>query len=52
MTPLGQIAAVFDADLGEGVRSVTASGALEVVAAEAVTGDIVFGTAKITPPSP
>lgn len=44
-----QITAVFDADLGEGVREVEASGALEVVAAEAVTAEIVFGTPVLIP---
>jgi len=39
-----QITAVFDADMDEGeTREVTASGAVEVVAAEAQTGEIVFG---------
>lgn len=41
-----QISASFDADLGEGVREITASGALEVVAAEADTAEIVFGDAE------
>ncbi len=44
---VAQITAAFDADLGEGVRNVTASGALEVVAAEAVTGEIVFGEPEL-----
>ena len=38
-----QIRAVFDADLGGGVRSVESSGAVEVTLAEAVTGVLVFG---------
>lgn len=41
-----QVTAVFDADLGEGVRQLTASGVLEVVAAEAETAEIVFGEAE------
>ena len=44
-----QIIAVFDADLGEGVRPVEMSGALEVVEAEAVIGEIVFGTPELKP---
>lgn len=36
------ISASFDADLGDGVRSITATGALEVAAAEAETAEIVF----------
>jgi len=44
---VAQITATFDADLGEGVRNVTASGALEVVAAEAVTGESVFGEPEL-----
>jgi len=40
------ISASFDADLGEGNRSITATGALEVVAAEAETAEIVFGEAE------
>jgi len=46
-----QITASFDADLGEGVRTVTLSGALEVVGAEAVTGELVFGTPELIPPA-
>lgn len=42
-----QILATFDADLGEGVRAVEMSGALEVVEAEAVTAEIVFGTPEL-----
>lgn len=38
-----QITATFDADLGEGVRAIELSGAVEVVAAEATTGVIEFG---------
>ncbi len=38
-----QITASFDADLGEGVRRIELSGAIEVVNAEAVTGELVFG---------
>jgi hypothetical protein len=44
-----QISAVFDADLGEGVRPVEMTGALEVVEAEAVTAEIVFGTPTLKP---
>ncbi len=40
---VAQITASFDADLGEGVRTIEASGAMEVVAAEATTGEITFG---------
>lgn len=39
-----QVTATFDADLDEGeVREIMASGVLEVVAAEAEQGEIVFG---------
>ena len=41
---VAQIFASFDADLGEGVRAVEMSGALEVVPAEATVGEIVFGS--------
>jgi hypothetical protein len=42
---VAQIVAVADADMDVGeVREVTASGAIEVVAAEAQTAQIVFGT--------
>jgi hypothetical protein len=41
---VAQIIAVFDADLGEGVRAIEMTGAIEVVPAEAVTAEIVFGT--------
>lgn len=44
-----QIFAVFDADLGEGVRPVEMSGALEVVEAEATAGEIVFGAPELKP---
>lgn len=44
---VAQIMAVFDADLGEGVRPVEMSGALEVVEAEAVRGEIIFGTPEL-----
>lgn len=37
-----QVTADFDADLGEGVRPVGLSGALEVVSAEATSGELVF----------
>lgn len=46
---VAQILAVFDADLGEGVRPVEMSGALEVVEAEAMRGEIVFGTPELKP---
>lgn len=45
------IGAAFDADLGDGVRSIQASGALEVVTAEAVVGQIVFGEPELIPPA-
>ncbi|MCS6828331.1 MAG: hypothetical protein NZ553_17075 [Caldilinea sp.] len=44
-----QIVATFDADLGEGVRPVEMSGALEVVEAEAERGEIIFGTPELKP---
>jgi hypothetical protein len=44
-----QITATFDADLGQGVRTVSASGALEVVRAEAETAEIVFGDPELAP---
>lgn len=47
-----QITATFDADLGSGVRNVLASGALEVVAAEATTAQIVFDIPELIPPTP
>jgi hypothetical protein len=47
---VAQITAVFDADLDVGeTREITMSGAVEVVAAEAETGEIVFGTPELTP---
>jgi hypothetical protein len=47
---VAQIVAKFDADLDDGeVREVTASGAIEVVAAEAETAEIVFGAPELTP---
>jgi len=46
-----QIIAVFDADLGEGVRTIESTGAIEVVAAEAVGAEIVFGTPELIPPA-
>lgn len=42
-----QITATFDADLGEGVRTITNSGAVEVVQAEAVTGSLQFGDPEL-----
>jgi len=44
---VAQITASFDADLGAGVRPVEMSGALEVVAAEATTAEITFGTPEV-----
>lgn len=45
-----QITATFDADLDEGeVRELSASGAVEVVAAEAETAEIVFGEPEPNP---
>ncbi len=46
-----QIGASFDADLGEGVRTIELSGALEVVPAEADRGEIVFGEPELIPPA-
>jgi hypothetical protein len=47
---VAQIVAKFDADLDAGeVREITMTGAVEVVAAEAETGEIVFGTPALTP---
>jgi uncharacterized protein YjdB len=47
---VAQVTAVFDADLDVGeTREITMSGAVEVVAAEAATGEIVFGTPELTP---
>lgn len=44
------ISATFDADMDEGeVREVVLTGAVEVVDAEAVTGELVFGTPELTP---
>lgn len=37
-----KITATFDADLGEGVRTIELSGVVEVVAAEATTGVLEF----------
>jgi hypothetical protein len=47
--PLGlaQISVTADADLGEGVRPLTAIGELEVVAAEAARGVVTFGTPRL-----
>lgn len=44
-----QVIAVFDADLGEGVRPVETSAEVEVVEAEAVSGEIVFGEPELKP---
>ena len=46
------ITATFDADLGEGVTTVTLTGALEVVDAQAVTGVLEFGTPEFQPEAP
>ena len=44
------ISAVFDADLDVGeLREIILTGAIEVVDAEAVTGELVFGTPELTP---
>lgn len=47
-----QISAQFDADLGAGVRSIILTGAVEVVAAEAIAGELAFGTAVLKPVPP
>lgn len=47
-----QIFASFDADLGEGVRTVELSGAIEVVPAEATRGELVFGEPELIPTDP
>lgn len=49
---VAQILASFDADLGEGVRAVEFTGAIEVVPAEAVSAEIVFGTPETQPLPP
>lgn len=46
---VAQISATFDADLGDGVREVVMTGAIEVVAAEAVTAEITFGDPELIP---
>jgi hypothetical protein len=47
---VAQIFAVFDADLDVGeVREITLTGAIEVVAAEAQTAEILFGEPELTP---
>ena len=47
---VAQIVAAFDADLDEGeVREITASGAIEVVGAEAETAEITFGDPELSP---
>lgn len=49
-TGVAQITATFDADMDVGEsRELSASGALEVIAAEAETAEIVFGTAEANP---
>lgn len=47
-----QIFATFDADLGEGVRTIELSGAIEVVPAEAERGELVFGEPELIPQTP
>ncbi len=48
---VAQIRATFDADLDEGeVRTIEMTGALEVVLAEAVVGEITFGAPELQPP--
>ncbi len=44
-----QIVASFDADLGEGVRTIELSGAIEVVPAEAERGELRFGEPELIP---
>lgn len=44
-----QITASFDADLGEGVRTIELSGAIEVVPAEAERGELQFGEPELIP---
>lgn len=46
------ITASFDADMGEGVSTITLTGAIEVVDAQAVTGVLEFGTPELQPPAP
>jgi len=46
-----QVLASFDADLGEGVRTIELSGAIEVVPAEAERGEIQFGEPELIPPT-
>ena len=47
-----QITASFDADLGDGVRTIELSGAIEVVPAEAERGEIQFGEPELNPTPP
>ena len=42
-----QIKAEFDADIGEGVTTIVATGVLEVVEPQAVTAEIVFGEPEL-----
>ena len=46
------VTATFDADLGAGVRSITASEPFEVVQAEATRGVISVGPVELTPATP
>lgn len=45
-----QVRASFDADLGPGVRTLEATGALETVEGEATTAEITFGDPEPDPP--
>lgn len=46
---VAQISVSVDADLGEGVRTITATGAVEVVLAEAQTLELQFGPPQLQP---
>lgn len=53
VTPLTvQVRCRFDADLGEGVRELLAIGELTLVPAEAVIGNVAFGTPTPAEPPP
>ena len=47
---VAQISVSVDADLGEGVRTITATGAIEVVLAEAHTIELQFGPPQLQDP--
>jgi uncharacterized protein YjdB len=47
---VAQISVSVDADLGEGVRTITATGAIEVVLAEAQTLELQFGPPQLQDP--